>query len=62
METSEIWSFNMVIPLLLIISNSTLWTEKKKRWYIKEEEGLGKMTENSGIFNLLHKWQLLETF
>lgn len=63
METSEIWSFSMVPPLLLIISNSISWTEKE-RWYIREEEGLGKsaMTQNFGAFNLLHNWQLLATF
>lgn len=61
METSEIWSFSMVLPLL-IISNSISWTEKE-RWYIREEEGLSKntMTQNSGILNLLHGWQLLAT-
>lgn len=62
-ETSEIWSFSMVLPLLLIVSSSISWTEKE-RGYIREEEGLGKstMTQNFGIFNLLHGWQLLATF
>lgn len=62
-ESSEIWSFNMELPLLLIISKSISWTEKEK-WYIREEEGLGKstMTQNFGIFNLLHRLQLLATF
>lgn len=55
--------WNLVLPILLIISNSISWTEKE-RWYVREEERLSKspMTQNFGIFNLLHRWQLLATF